>query len=190
MRLRYDDTLLVDMDGPISDFEQRVEDHMREHHPEWMIPKLERAPGWVAEEYRDKFGPEAHKAVYDLCGAPGFFESLPPVYRAAETLNDLLGRGLNVRVCTSPALWNPTCASAKFEWLDRHIGEGWSHRCIITKDKTLARGRFLIDDKPFVQGSLAPEWKQILWKTSYNSPFHDDGGIWSWDEFMERYVDV
>jgi 5'-nucleotidase len=159
--------LLVDMDGPIAHFEQAVYEHMA--GMPWTIELADRNFGWVANDYADRFGPDAEQIVRDLCGTAGFFENLPAVEGAADALNELVDRGVNVRVCTSPALWNPTCASAKLEWLEREIGEGWAQRCIITKDKTLARGTYLIDDKPIVDGSEAPQWRHILWQTAYNT---------------------
>ncbi|MDO8264840.1 MAG: 5'-3'-deoxyribonucleotidase, partial [Candidatus Parcubacteria bacterium] len=41
-------------------------------------------------------------------------------------------------------------------------------RIILSRDKTLIRGNFLIDDRPEIKGSSIPEWEHIIFDCSYN----------------------
>ena len=41
----------------------------------------------------------------------------------------------------------------QFEWVQEHLGQDWTGRMIVTKDKTMAYGDILIDDRPNVTGT-------------------------------------
>lgn len=79
------------------------------------------------------------------------------------------------RICTMPEVMNPGCASSKIEAVADYLGGDWPSRIIMTSDKTLIRGDFLIDDKPSITGAMAPKWKHILFDRPYNRiPAKDD----------------
>lgn len=40
----------------------------------------------------------------------------------------------------------------QFRWIEKHLGKHWCDKIIITKDKTMANGHLLIDDKPNISG--------------------------------------
>lgn len=100
--------------------------------------------------------------------APGLFLSLPPLEGAIEALHEMLEAGHDVRLVTSPMASNPTCASDKFAWVAKHLGTPWTHRLVITDDKTIIRGDVLFDDKGEITGSMKPEWQQILVDQPHN----------------------
>ena len=72
-------------------------------------------------------------------------------------------------ICTAPLLENPTCTNDKLWWVDNHLGGDWIRRTIITKDKTVVDGDFLIDDKPLITGITdEPIWQRIIFDQPYN----------------------
>ena len=79
----------------------------------------------------------------------------------------------------SPLSSNKTCSSEKQEWIETHLGPSWVSKVVITRDKTLVRGDFLIDgknsllhnlitDRPDVGGSITPSWQHVLYDAPYN----------------------
>ena len=99
---------------------------------------------------------------------PGFYSRLRPIPGAKVALKAMLKAGHDVRICTSPWVSNPTCASDKLNWVAKHYGSHWAARVIITTDKTLVHGDVLIDDKPEVKGDLVPTWEHVLFDQPYN----------------------
>lgn len=99
---------------------------------------------------------------------PGFYQRLRPIPGAKEALKAAVKAGHDVRIVTSPWVSNPTCASDKLNWIVKHYGSQWGARVIITSDKTLVRGDFLVDDKPEVTGSMEPEWTHVYFDQPYN----------------------
>ena len=71
-------------------------------------------------------------------------------------------------ICTSPMTENPYCLQEKFEWIGKHLGNAWTKKMIITKDKTIVLGNFLIDDNPNIKGVQEPTWEHILYSQPYN----------------------
>lgn len=107
--------------------------------------------------------------IYEALDHPELYSSLEPVdgaVKGLETLEDVLG--YTVFICTSPSLYNPTCASQKVEWVAQHLGNRWKSRVVMTNDKTLVRGDILIDDKPTVTGVMCPTWEHIIFDAPYN----------------------
>ena len=53
-------------------------------------------------------------------------------------------------------------------YLEEKLGKVWaSKRTIMSPDKTMVYGDFLIDDKP-QKGKLEPDWEQLLFDQPYN----------------------
>jgi 5'-nucleotidase len=115
---------------------------------------------------------------------PGFYATLDPIPGAVEALHAMLAAGHDVRVVTSPWVENPSCASDKLDWLWRHLGRAWADRAVITSDKTLVRGDYLIDDKPEVTGSQEPTWEHVLFDQPYNQGL-TQRRITNWSEWEQ-----
>ncbi len=107
-------------------------------------------------------------AMLTVLNRPGFFAELLPVDGAVDAVAEMRAAGIDVAVCTSPWLSNPTCASDKFRWVAEHLGPEMAEATIITRDKTRVRGDVLIDDKPQITGSAVPEWDLIRFTFHYN----------------------
>lgn len=157
--------VLVDQDGPLADFERGfLEGWQRQYPGAFFVPYAERRSFYV----RDEYPPHLRTWVDGLHYAPGFYRSLPPTPGCVEAIREMGELGLDVRICTAPLTRYENCVLEKYEWVERHLGREFTKRMIVTKDKTLVRGAYLIDDRPAVEGSLKPEWEHILFDCPYN----------------------
>ncbi len=80
----------------------------------------------------------------------GFILGLPPIEGGLQAVKDMLSSGIDVRICTSPFAHysgHEHSFFEKYEWIEKNLGSDWVERVILTRDKTLVRGEFLIDDK-------------------------------------------
>ena len=150
--------ILLDQDGPLADFDAALNRVLVDlgHDAESLV-----ATEWdYTNDVTRHFGPEAASALDLARLAPGFFRDLPVTHGAQAAVTRLLDAGCQVVVCTAPSLANPTCASDKLWWIERHFPM-LSERVIITIDKTWVHGDVLVDDKPEVTGSIAPTWTHL-----------------------------
>ncbi len=120
----------------------------------------------------------------------GFYSRLQPVPGAKDALKQMVKDGHDVRIVTSPWISNPTCASDKLNWVVKHYGSHWGARVIITADKTLVAGNFLIDDKPDVKGSREPDWEHIIFDQPYNQDVTGKQRITSWDDWQTQVFGI
>jgi 5'-nucleotidase len=111
------------------------------------------------------------------------YSALEGISGARRALRQMVSQGHDVRIVTSPWPTNPTCASDKIAWVIRHYGRDWAKRVIITQDKTLVRGDFLIDDKPSISGAMEPTWEHVLYTQPYNTEVADKRRINTWSEW-------
>jgi 5'-nucleotidase len=157
--------ILVDQDGPLADFERGFHDVWSSRFPdEPPIPVDERTTFYV----RDQYPAHLRAWVDEVHHAPGFYRELPPTPGAVEAMHTLLELGYDVRICTSPLSRYENCVLEKYEWTERHLGRDFTKRMIVTKDKTVVRGAYLIDDRPEITGAETPEWEHVVFDCSYN----------------------
>ena len=160
--------LLVDMDGVLADYYGHFCNVFKKLHPEVQIIEPHDLSTFCIE---DAYPLEYKKEIRRICCDTGFFETMPPVEGAVEAFKALLeDERFNVRICTAPELefTNQNCFSEKARWIENHLGLAALERTIITKDKTLIYGNYLIDDKPEIKGSYTPYWTQIVFNHGYN----------------------
>lgn len=82
---------------------------------------------------------------------PGLYISLDPLPGAIEAYRWLQQHSsLDVYILTAPSVKNAHSYAEKRLWVERHLGMGAAYKLIISPNKGLSRGDFLIDD--FVQG--------------------------------------
>jgi 5'-nucleotidase len=157
--------ILVDQDGVLADYETSVLDIFHHRHPEIArVPADELVLFETENNYPEIYRPEIDAIALET----GFYANLPPLPGALEALRELLAEGHDVRICTAPKRQAVPCVSEKYDWVKRHLGQAWQERTISTRDKTLVRGDYLIDDKPEVKGVMAPEWEHIIFDRLYN----------------------
>ena len=88
---------------------------------------------------------EEHKESPDEI--PGIFALMQPKEGAIEAYHEL--RELFDTYILSTAPWkNPSAWSDKLQWVKRHLGPSAEKRLILSHNKHLNRGEFLVDDRP------------------------------------------
>ena len=83
----------------------------------------------------------------------GFFANLEPLEDAIESVQRLLdSEHLSPYILTAPSTINPLCYTEKRIWVEQHLGMEMVERLIISPDKSLLRGDYLVDDIPEGKG--------------------------------------
>jgi len=75
----------------------------------------------------------------------GFFLNLLPLSGAVEAVS-LLKSSFDVYLLTAPSTRNPLCYTEKRLWVENYLGYDMVKRLIISPNKSLLKGDFLIDD--------------------------------------------
>lgn len=77
----------------------------------------------------------------------GFFRNLKPLEYVLESIEKLRRLpALELYILTAPSIFNPLCYSEKREWVENHLGFDWVKKLIISPNKGLNKGHYLIDD--------------------------------------------
>ena len=100
-----------------------------------------------------------------------FFLDLDPIKDSIESVL-LLSTKFNVYFLTSPSYMNPLSYTEKRLWIEKYFGIEWCKKLILSYDKSLLKGQYLIDDST-TKGQLEFEGELILigsdkfpdWKT-------------------------
>lgn len=182
--------ILVDMDGTIAEWDVWFDRHVDELYPQFaeIIPRRD-------DEKRtfNMFAghtPEVQNAISHIFDRDGFYAGLPEIPGAIDAIHDM-DRKNDVFLVTSPWPTNKTCLQDKANWVAGHLGERWLDRLITTRDKTLIRGDYLIDDKPEIKGAMHPleiSWTQIFFDQPYNRGINKPRITdWSkWEEVLDQ----
>lgn len=175
--------ILCDMDGVIADW-GNTWDELLETYGEAgaAIPRHAQQVTFNLNEGRT---PAERQIIAEIMGFPGFYSQLRPIPGARTALRQILKAGHDVRLVTAPWVSNPTCASDKLNWVAKNYGSHWAQRVILTTDKTLVHGDYLIDDKPAVTGSHEPVWEHVLFSQPYNVDVVDKRRITNWADWEE-----
>ena len=76
----------------------------------------------------------------------GFFLRIPEMDGAIESFN-LLKDKYDIWILTRPSTKNINCYSEKAQWISDHLGVEMLSKLIISPDKSLVKGEYLIDDE-------------------------------------------
>jgi len=179
-------TILVDMDGVIADWGRAYSESLDAFgHEAKEIPRHHQQTTFNLHAGRSD---RELEIIEQVMIETGFYFRLEPIEGAIEALNQMLDYGHDVRIVTSPWVANLTCASDKINWIAKHYGGDWPSRVVITTDKTLVHGDYLIDDKPEVKGSMIPKWEHILFDQPYNKTITDRQRITDWIDWDYQVV--
>jgi 5'-nucleotidase len=175
--------ILVDMDGVIADFDQEFLQRWRKRHPDKFYIALEnRTIFYVRDEYPAELKPLVEEILFE----PNFFEEMLPVPGAREALEEMAAKGFEVFICSSPMTYYENCVLEKYKWVETVLGPGWVKKIILTKDKTVIKADYLIDDRPEVKGLESnPSWEHILYDRPYNRGINKRRLNWeNWKEVI------
>lgn len=173
--------VLIDMDGVIVDFEVYFLKCFMVKYPELeYIPVKDRRQFYARDDYHSDFTP----LIHSIFESKGFFLEIPPIEGALEAIKILAVKN-EVFICTAPYFSSEHCVGEKFEWVRKYLGEKWLAHTIISKDKTLVRGDYLIDDKPIITGVKRPTWEHIIFDAPYNREIKDKRRIVNWQTIYD-----
>lgn len=152
--------LYVDMDNVIVDFFS---------HPRYFVPK---------DSYNDE-------AIYKK----GFFRELKPLPYSLQVVKALHEReDLDVYILTHGLAGSSYCYQEKVDWIKEHLPE-MTDRLIITCDKALNKGDFLIDDDikwNDFEGKFIEFTPYNLLKYRLDVDFHPDTYKEMWGEVITQ----
>jgi len=146
-------------------------------------------------EYNENFQPNDIK-TYSLTqyigeegckifNRPGFFSSLSPIKGAKETIFDLLARGYEIFIVSSPM--NEHCVFEKYKWIKDYIPFFPIKNLILVGNKGDLLERIgngiLLDDCP----EYISKFKGItvVMDMAYNQDIECDFRVSNWDEFFK-----
>jgi 5'-nucleotidase len=157
--------ILVDQDDTLADFDGRFLELWRARYPAAPFVSPDQRRNFYL---RDDYPAEHSDRLSEIYAAPGFFRNLPPIAGGLEAVQQMLALGHDVRICTAPLDQYEHCVLEKFQWIEQHLGHEFVRRIVLTYDKTLVRGRILIDDRPDIRGAVEPEWEHVLFDQPFN----------------------
>ena len=173
-------TLLLDMDGPLADFDTHF----------WNVCTglghlfdIDHPGDQVHRYFTDHITDDTHRAeARALVDGAGWFADLPVTPGAVEGVAELLADGVDIWVCTKPLEVNPTCLNDKHAWLVRHFPD-LAHRLITAPDKSVIIGDVLLDDAPKRAWLDRAVWQPVL----FDAPYNRTGWMaslhrWSWGQ--------
>ena len=174
--------ILVDQDSVLTDFESGFLMKWRKAHPDKpYIPLEERTTFRIRENYPKELTPLID-AVYS---APGFYRSIPLMPGGKEAIIEMQNKGHDVFICTSPLTRFEDCVLEKYLWTEEQLGREWTKKIILTNDKTVVIGDYLIDDNPDIKGAENPIWEHIIFDQPYNRQIKDKKRIIKWQNWRE-----
>lgn len=89
-----------------------------------------------------------------------FFENLEPIEDFVDAYFKLKTK-FNVFLLSRPSIFNPLSYTEKRLWVEKYLGFDECGKMMLACDKTLVRGKYLIDDCEQT-GLLVPEWEHIV----------------------------
>lgn len=173
---------LVDLDGVVADWGAGYDQALQAYGLEEFGPYSTRLT-WDLTLGMNAAQKQTHNLIMNMVG---FYRELPLITHAAEGIRSLIDEGHSVFFVSTPYHSNPTCASEKYEWVERHFGQTMRRRTILTDDKTLVIGDVLIDDKPMITGNnLSPTWKHLCFGEYGYSNTTSSARVRNWTEATE-----
>lgn len=113
--------------------------------------------------------PEQAELIEHVIAEPDFFYRLPVMRGLQQRVRELQASGYHVIFCSSPSDLSPTCEDQKRAAIERDFDPSMAAEAIIQKDKTVAEGVVLVDDKPLISGSVEPSWTHVLLTQPWNA---------------------
>ena len=130
------------------------------------------------------------KEVLEIFQEDGFTEKMIPLDGAPEAVFELDKLGYIIFFCTQLVTDHSNTMRDRVKWIGKWFGEKWMEKVIFTRDKSMVRGDFLIDDSPKkAHGLFKPLWKLIVFDTKYNKNDNFYGRIYSWKN-LNQLIDL
>jgi len=158
--------VLIDMDGPLADFDGEVISRLKTRYPN--IPILStRKNFYISDDY-----PKHSLLLRSISDEKGFFESLPLADNALEGWQRVIDLGYHPIICSAPMRSNPFSNIEKLNWISKNLvpffGQSVVDEAIITPDKHESEGIVLIDDRSELKDYKKAMWQHIVFDEPYN----------------------
>ena len=155
---------LVDCNDVLADFRKGVLDEFRKRYPGKLYGSAEKRKSLLLE---DDFPEESRPLLEGILLSKGLHRKLGVILGSIKGINYLTKKG-DVFICIDNMDGNEYFMQEMYDWIEEKLGKVWaSKRTIMSPDKTMVYGDFLIDDKP-QKGKLEPDWEQLLFDQPYN----------------------
>jgi len=176
--------VLIDMDNTLVDFDLEFGKRWVAARPSDTLALVKSRKHFELEQ---NFPPELKPLAIEIMSQPGFFISFEPQHGAVEAVREMVAAGVKVFFCTAPLPFQyETCVAEKFAWVRKYFGEEYLSKIIITRDKTVIKGKILIDDKPKISGACdKPEWTHIVFDQPYNQDVTGRPRLVGWGNWKE-----
>lgn len=183
-------TLLLDMDGPLADFDLAFWELCQRTKIEMNIESLD-DPGRKRFLTDNIVHDKDRRWARNHVDTTPWFEYLPVVAGAKEGVQALLARNVDIWVCTKPLEKNPWCRDDKGRWLRRHFPM-LEDKLIIAPDKSLVRGTALLDDAIKPEWIDRAVWAPIVFSAPYNGEDSQWDGLprWCWGDPIAVLLDL
>lgn len=182
--------ILLDMDGPLTAFDDRCFEVCVDNGWELDID----APGDQVYRYiADHLPNPDHQAkLRSLIDSPGWYQRLPVTPGAVEGVEQMLAAGHEVVVCSKPHDASPDCMREKLAWLGEHFPMLTEY--VFTRDKSLANANaygaqgILLDDAIEHRQVQSATWEPVVFGVPFNRPGSKWGCFprWTWGDPIER----
>lgn len=183
--------VLLDMDGPLAEFDAKYWDFCTSMQFHMNITDL--ADSGRKRFMEDNILDKKHRAIaraYIESGHNHWFRDLPVTPGAQDGVEELLSRSdIDVWVCTKPMENNDTCRDDKAAWICEHF-PGLKKRLIMAPDKSLIRGHVLLDDAPRIDWLPRAEWEPVIFPSVFNEEGSQWAGLrkWRWGDSVEELL--
>lgn len=178
-----ENTVLVDMDGVLADFEEPNNDIIRTHFPH-IVPVADRPDFYFKDTYASNEG--VNDKIYEENRRPGFFRVFPVIDGAVAGWQRMLEMGYSPRVCSSPLEEHETVVAEKVDWLEEHfvpvLGSWVIDTAIFNRDKSGYDAIAMIDDRPTLRNIERAVWQHIVFTRSYNKAVETDFRLEDWSD--------
>ena len=102
---------------------------------------------------------------------PGIFSAMDPMPGAVAGFNKLHEMGHEVYILSTAPWENPSAWSDKLEWVKKYLGDFAERKLILSHNKNLNQGDWLIDDRNDANGS--EYWKEEKKLLHFGSHYED-----------------
>lgn len=183
--------VLVDMDGVLAFFDKKLVEIWKQKWPNDDVDKILNRDTFEIDGI-ENFANDAREKVDEIYLSKGFFESLEPMANnlGRLALNEMASMGHEVYILTSAGSRAMHAPSEKFFWIRNYLGPEWVSKIIVSKDKNVVHGDFLIDDKPEPNGEEnTHSWEHIIYDRPYNRHVIGKRRI-TWENWKENLPEL
>lgn len=180
--------LLLDMDGPLANFDQALYSVCQHLGIELNIKGLD-DPNRKYYMTDNMVHANEKLMIRDLLDTSHFFQHIPVTDGAIEGVKELR-QYFDVWICTKPLDANQFCRDDKMWWIKTYFPDLYS-KVIMTPKKSLVQGTILLDDAPDLDCVDRAFWKPVVFTDQFNGSDSEWAHLphWSWGDSIHNLID-